>query len=398
MVSLLADYHIDRQGYLRWGNELLGKRQWGDASTIFRAALDSDPRKGRGYEALKQGLINANAGERELRVPSCHDKRFAYALIIVTLATLVLGIVGGANIVPSPYCAEDVCKNNALHCEDQLMRGTFTCDCAPGWGGKTCETAIIDASNRTSSTKSAGNLDGDGLGNTYETLTPEETTVLIGSLLAAAVTSALVGHAWLCIMRRSAKAVLYASVSLAVVGQWCLVVYCAMSGASSVAIMVGLSSFVSLIASFLGSRWVAFVVAEFNAASAVMHAHSEMITVAYVAVMMQLLCGLVLALAIGGVPHPAVYCFLVLAWYWIMQVPVIVAHIAAAGAAASWYFVTREHNPVWNAVKRALTTSIGTIAFGSLLTSLVHSLEFVIMISRRGRHTVLGQFLGGPPV
>ena len=56
------------------------------------------------------------------------------------------------------------------------------------------------------------------------------------------------------------------------------------------------------------------------------------------------------------------YCFLVFAWYWTMQVPVTVANMAAAGAAASWYFVTHEHNPVGKAVRRALTTSFGVAA------------------------------------
>ena len=40
---------------------MLHKKNWGDASMIFRTALDSDPRKGSGYEALKHGLIKANA-------------------------------------------------------------------------------------------------------------------------------------------------------------------------------------------------------------------------------------------------------------------------------------------------------------------------------------------------
>eukprot|EP01050_Picozoa_sp_SAG11_P008910 SAG11_NODE_807_length_7088_cov_6.548862_4_plen_148_part_00 len=119
-------------------------------------------------------------------------------------------------------------------------------------------------------------------------------------------------------------------------------------------------------------------------------AHGSLLGVAYGAVVTQLLWVLVLSLALGGLPHPAVYAFLVLAAYWTLQIPGTVVHMAAAGTAASWYFVTHEHNPTAGAVRRALGSSFGTVALGGLLVALVQSLKLLLMGSRSGRASMLG--------
>eukprot|EP01050_Picozoa_sp_SAG11_P031360 SAG11_NODE_9713_length_887_cov_0.883249_1_plen_56_part_10 len=51
-----------------------------------------------------------------------------------------------------------------------------------------------------------------------------------------------------------------------------------------------------------------------------------------------------------------------------LQVIKAVVHLSAAGATAAWYFETGERRAALAALRRALTTSFGTVCFGALVT------------------------------
>jgi len=68
--------------------------------------------------------------------------------------------------------------------------------------------------------------------------------------------------------------------------------------------------------------------------------------------------------------------FLLLSFYWTVQVVKNVVHVTTAGMVASWYFFAGSpqgmpSNPTMGALKRATTTSFGSIAFGSLLVAII---------------------------
>ena len=50
----------------------------------------------------------------------------------------------------------------------------------------------------------------------------------------------------------------------------------------------------------------------------------------------------------------------------VTQLTSVLSHATAAGATASWYFVTRERDTAGAALKRALTTSFGSLCLASL--------------------------------
>jgi hypothetical protein len=52
-----------------------------------------------------------------------------------------------------------------------------------------------------------------------------------------------------------------------------------------------------------------------------------------------------------------------------------VVHVTAAGVAAAWYFQAIEPNAVTASLRRALTTSLGSICFGSLVVGAVQSVR-----------------------
>ena len=76
----------------------------------------------------------------------------------------------------------------------------------------------------------------------------------------------------------------------------------------------------------------------------------------------------------------AVLLLFLLMWYWTGQVLVNVVHVTASGTVATWYFVgasSMPRNPSVASLKRALTTSFGSICFGSLLVALLKLLYFM---------------------
>ncbi|CAO3595704.1 unnamed protein product [Absidia cylindrospora] len=73
--------------------------------------------------------------------------------------------------------------------------------------------------------------------------------------------------------------------------------------------------------------------------------------------------------------------FLVFSFYWTSQVISYVAYTTLAGIYASVYFNTGPH-PTIPSLRRSLTTSFGTICFGSLLIALVNFLRYFISMAR----------------
>jgi hypothetical protein len=80
---------------------------------------------------------------------------------------------------------------------------------------------------------------------------------------------------------------------------------------------------------------------------------------------------------------------LVLFFFWTSQVVFNVMHVTAAGLAATWYFVgsgSMPANPTWASFRRAVTTSFGSICFGSLLVALIKLIRWIAESQRNHDH------------
>lgn len=71
----------------------------------------------------------------------------------------------------------------------------------------------------------------------------------------------------------------------------------------------------------------------------------------------------------------AIVAALLMSFYWTSQVIKNVVHVTSAGAFAGWYFVAQAGTPTWDALKRSLTTSFGSIALGSLLMAVLQTIK-----------------------
>jgi hypothetical protein len=79
--------------------------------------------------------------------------------------------------------------------------------------------------------------------------------------------------------------------------------------------------------------------------------------------------------------------FLVLGYFWSMQVITNVLAVTIAGSVASWYFYTGmktppSRTPTLNAFLRALSWSFGSIAFGSLIVALLATAAYFLKKSK----------------
>ena len=72
-------------------------------------------------------------------------------------------------------------------------------------------------------------------------------------------------------------------------------------------------------------------------------------------------------------------------WYWVTLTFANVVHFVTAGTVGQWWFTAAasEQYAVRTSMKRALTTSFGTICFGSLLEAFIKALKFLKSEKRR---------------
>ncbi|KAI8381023.1 plasma-membrane choline transporter-domain-containing protein [Radiomyces spectabilis] len=85
--------------------------------------------------------------------------------------------------------------------------------------------------------------------------------------------------------------------------------------------------------------------------------------------------------------------FLVFSFYWTSQVITYAVHVTLAGIFATVYFLAYQvAHPVWGSARRALTTSFGSICFGSLLIAIVNLIRFLVSVARQNTDNAIFAF------
>jgi len=83
----------------------------------------------------------------------------------------------------------------------------------------------------------------------------------------------------------------------------------------------------------------------------------------------------------SGLQFLQAYC--VLSLYWTCETLRGIGHVTTAGVVASWWFTPGSPAPTKSSLKRASTTSLGTICFAGLLVALVQTTRWVLQQARR---------------
>jgi hypothetical protein len=128
----------------------------------------------------------------------------------------------------------------------------------------------------------------------------------------------------------------------------------------------------SCVALALMRRWVPFATAMLRTSSEIVAEYPRLMLVAFGAMLVQLLwlaiwsLAMIAAVSDGSLPSALAMC---LSLFWTTQVIKNVVHMTAAGVAAAWYHQALEPHAVRHSLKRALTTSFGSVCFGSLVVA-----------------------------
>jgi len=79
-----------------------------------------------------------------------------------------------------------------------------------------------------------------------------------------------------------------------------------------------------------------------------------------------------------------IFFLLVLSLFWTILTTKGWVHTCISGVAATYYYLAPHaipKNPVWHAVRRASTTSFGSVAFGSFLTAFIRTVRFFVQMA-----------------
>ena len=88
----------------------------------------------------------------------------------------------------------------------------------------------------------------------------------------------------------------------------------------------------------------------------------------------------------------AAFVFLIFSLYWTAQVLANISHVTTAGMVASWWLCNDIERPTVGALKRAWTTSLGTICAASLVVAIIQTVVYLLRQSR-GILARIAQFL-----
>ncbi|KAG2765803.1 hypothetical protein Pcac1_g22672 [Phytophthora cactorum] len=143
-------------------------------------------------------------------------------------------------------------------------------------------------------------------------------------------------------------------------------------------------------------RSIAFAASNLTAASRILRVFPGVITSAYMALLAQAVWVMIWGAAVVGVLAKAVdhlhdsssygntcFFFMLLSFFWFVQVAKNVVHCITAGAVGEWWFGAHDVNTIQRAQTRALTTSLGSICVGSLVVAALNALHTLLLSTPR---------------
>src|SRR5690348_4572871 len=69
-------------------------------------------------------------------------------------------------------------------------------------------------------------------------------------------------------------------------------------------------------------------------------------------------------------------------FYWLSQVLTNIVHVTVSVVFATHYFKPESRSPTWACLKRACTTSFGTICFGGLIYAIIQTIKEILDVLR----------------
>ncbi|KAH7049612.1 plasma-membrane choline transporter-domain-containing protein [Linnemannia elongata] len=129
--------------------------------------------------------------------------------------------------------------------------------------------------------------------------------------------------------------------------------------------------------------------------------------VSFIGLFLQILCNIHILIVITGIRQmfsakgssdSLPICLHIIAYfsfYWLSQVLTNIVHVTVSGVFATHYFKPESRSPTWACLKRACTTSFGTICFGGLIYAIIQTIKEILDVLRGdGNHCLACLFEG----
>lgn len=212
---------------------------------------------------------------------------------------------------------------------------------------------------------------------------------IVGLLVVTAIIGGILSALWVTFLHRNAKSIIKCTLYTSVVVELIIAVATMFVSPAAGVIFLLIALFTMYYVYLVRNR-IPFASANLSAACAAVERYPNVLWAACAAVVVQVAWIALWALAFFGVEANSLgdgyICeFLMLcSFFWGLFVVKNVVHCTTAGSVGSWWFVAAPQSPVWGALRRACTTSFGSICFGSLIVAVLSALRAMINSARRG--------------
>jgi len=211
---------------------------------------------------------------------------------------------------------------------------------------------------------------------------------VLQSLMAAAAASFVFAAFWLSVMKRCSDTIIKCAFFINIVMLLLSLAACLVSRFIVGAIVFGImAGFTILYYCAVRSR-IPFTQAVIRVALVAIQTHPGPIAVSYVLAVLQIgwlalwsfatLCVYHLMGSDQTGARGLVYFVCLISLYWTCQVLKNVGHVTTSGTVATWWLVPANTRPTMGSLKRACTTSFGSICFGSLIVAVLEALRNVL--------------------
>lgn len=211
--------------------------------------------------------------------------------------------------------------------------------------------------------------------------TPDkESTAIIAGLAVGFVGSVAFGLGWVRVLNHPRissnliKFAMFANVALMLV-----------AGVASLAAGAVGAGVIFIVFGLLGAVWyyfvrnrIEFTTIMLEMATTCIKQYGASVYVAFFMQVVSIVWAVVWTVAVlgaAGANSGIVAFLLILSLYWTSNVLMNVVQVIAGGVAATWYYQSQTRNVTSASAKRALTTSFGSICYGSFIVSLIETLR-----------------------
>jgi len=236
--------------------------------------------------------------------------------------------------------------------------------------------------------------------DTGSTLSASDQRNIILILCSSAIVGAVFGAGWLSVMKRCADSIIKVSMVVSSIFLLAAAVIALLQDIVIMAVIYFIILIFQVIYFYLVRNRIPFAQATIGAASQAIQDYSGPIYVTYLMSLLSIgwisfwsfvFVAIYHATALNngnttGDPSSSpnnsmngvAYFLLLVSLYWTLEVLRNIGHVTTSGVVATWWFAPQALTATWGAFKRATTTSLGSICFGSLIVAVLQATRQIL--------------------